>query len=117
MSLRIVERWSRLPRDGRDTLFLLAVIGWTVLPSNANFFVCHAGIEQLVPDPDPGTSLSVHRDGLRIKPAMTDLRERGIKLRDCTSFGLPGHLRLSVQTPAAQDALHHAWQNIRKASS
>ncbi len=26
------ERWQRLPRDARDTLFLLAVIGWTVLP-------------------------------------------------------------------------------------
>ena len=24
--------WSRLPRDARDTLFLLGVIGWTVLP-------------------------------------------------------------------------------------
>ena len=24
--------WRRLPRDARDTLFLLAVIGWTVLP-------------------------------------------------------------------------------------
>ena len=24
--------WQRLPRDARDTLFLLAVIGWTVLP-------------------------------------------------------------------------------------
>lgn len=24
--------WSRLPRDARDTLFLLAVIAWTVLP-------------------------------------------------------------------------------------
>ena len=24
--------WSRLPREGRDTLFLLGVIGWTVLP-------------------------------------------------------------------------------------
>ena len=48
---------------------------------------------------------------------MTNLRERGIKLRDCTSFGLPGHLRLSVQTPAAQDALHHAWQHLTMASS
>lgn len=28
-------RWSRLPRDARDTLFLLAVIGWTVLPHAA----------------------------------------------------------------------------------
>ena len=25
-------RWRHLPRDARDTLFLLAVIGWTVLP-------------------------------------------------------------------------------------
>ena len=24
--------WQRLPREARDTLFLLAVIGWTVLP-------------------------------------------------------------------------------------
>lgn len=24
--------WSRLPREGRDTLFLLGVIAWTVLP-------------------------------------------------------------------------------------
>jgi Domain of unknown function (DUF3488). len=24
--------WKRLPRDARDTLFLLAVIAWTVLP-------------------------------------------------------------------------------------
>ncbi|HZW75089.1 MAG TPA: DUF3488 domain-containing protein, partial [Caldimonas sp.] len=24
--------WDRLPREARDTLFLLAVIGWTVLP-------------------------------------------------------------------------------------
>ena len=24
--------WSRLPREARDTLFLLAVIAWTVLP-------------------------------------------------------------------------------------
>ncbi len=24
--------WARLPREGRDTLFLLGVIGWTILP-------------------------------------------------------------------------------------
>jgi protein-glutamine gamma-glutamyltransferase len=27
-----ILRWQRLPRDARDTLFLLTVIGWTVLP-------------------------------------------------------------------------------------
>lgn len=32
MSLAWRERWRRLPRDSRDTLFLLAVIGWTLLP-------------------------------------------------------------------------------------
>ena len=32
----LIERWRRLPRDARDTLFLLAVIGWTVLPHVPN---------------------------------------------------------------------------------
>ena len=42
------------------------------------------------------------------------LRQQGIKLRDTTSFGLPGQVRISVQAPAAQDALHHAWQQLVK---
>jgi histidinol-phosphate aminotransferase len=36
------------------------------------------------------------------------LRERGIRLRDATSFGLPGWVRLSAQPPAAQQALQLA---------
>lgn len=40
------------------------------------------------------------------------LRERGIKLRDASSFGLPGAVRLSTQLPAAQDALLHALNEI-----
>ena len=64
-------------------------LGWTVLPSPANFFVCQTGLEPA---------------------AITDLRAHGIKLRDCASFGLPGHVRLSVQPPAAQDALRAALQ-------
>ncbi len=71
-------------------------LGWMVLPSSANFFVCQAGLQA---------------------PAMTALRAHGIKLRDCTSFGLPGHVRLSVQSPRAQDALHTAWQHIIKRST
>jgi histidinol-phosphate aminotransferase len=61
---------------------------WTVLPADANFFVVRAA------------------DLARSLPA---LRRRGIKLRDCASFGLPGHVRLGVQAPAAQDALRRAW--------
>ena len=63
--------------------------GWTVLPSLANFFVCRADID------------------------LAGLRQQGIKLRDCASFGLPGLVRISVQPPAAQDALHNAWQHIK----
>ena len=70
-------------------------LGWTVLPSIANFFVCS------IPD------------GLRIESAMTKLRQHGIKLRDCTSFCLANHVRISVQPPAAQDALRNAWLQIK----
>ena len=40
------------------------------------------------------------------------LRARGVKLRDCCSFGLPGHVRLCVHTPEAQQALVHAWTEV-----
>ncbi|MNW01784.1 hypothetical protein D3C71_1974690 [compost metagenome] len=40
------------------------------------------------------------------------LRANGIKLRDATSFGLPGTVRLGVLAPAAQDALQAAWQTL-----
>ena len=63
--------------------------GWVVLPSLANFFVCQTNID------------------------LAALRGRGIQLRDCTSFGLPGHVRISVQSPAAQTALHNAWMQIK----
>jgi len=64
-------------------------MGWTVWPSLANFFVCQADID------------------------LAALRQHGIKLRDCASFGLPGHVRISVQPPAAHDALRAAWLLIR----
>ncbi len=65
--------------------------GWAVLPSEANFFV---------------------GAGVQAPNLVAALRKRGIKLRDCASFGLPDHVRLSVQTPAAQQALHNALQDI-----
>ena len=68
---------------------LCASLGWTVLPSHANFFVCRWGQDSSV---------------------LVQLRVHGIKLRDCASFGLPGHVRLSVQSPAAQGALRAGLQ-------
>lgn len=40
------------------------------------------------------------------------LRHHGIKLRDATSFGMPGWVRLSVQTPASQMALLTALHQV-----
>ncbi len=68
---------------------LCEVMGWKVLPSLANFFVCRADIDLLA------------------------LRQHGIKLRDCTSFGLAQHVRISVQPPAAQAALHNTWKQTK----
>jgi histidinol-phosphate aminotransferase len=42
--------------------------------------------------------------------ALQALRAQGIKLRDCASFGLAGHVRLGVLAPAAQRALAAAWR-------
>ena len=72
-------------------LDLCMSLGWALLPSHANFFVCR--LEQ-------GAA------------ALSGLRAHGIKLRDCASFGLPGHVRLSVQSPVAQNALETAWRNV-----
>ncbi len=70
---------------------LCADLGWTVVPgSQANYFVAK------VPVPD-------------LALALARLRCHGIQLRDCASFGLPGHARLGVLAPAAQAALRKAW--------
>lgn len=73
---------------------LCADLGWTVRPSQANFFCVDAhGLDHDLP------------------AALRYLRLHGIKLRDATSFGLPGHFRLSVQPAEAQEALKVAWRD------
>jgi len=42
------------------------------------------------------------------------LRALNVKLRDTTSMGLPGHVRLSVQPPQAQQALRDAWREVTR---
>lgn len=61
----------------------LEALGWTCLPSDANFFCAQ-----------PPQAIDV-----------AALREAGVKLRDATSFGLPGYVRLGVLSPEAQDVL------------
>ena len=76
-SLLTLQAW----KDRQITL--LERLGWHCLPSDANFFCAL---------PSPGCDLS-------------QLRAQGIKLRDTTSFGLLGHVRLGVLPPDAQEAL------------
>lgn len=75
-------------------------LGWTCLPSDANFFCARPALPH----------------GMTLQQALAGLRAHGVKLRDCASFGLPGHVRVGVQPPAAQAALHHSWQQLIKAS-
>jgi histidinol-phosphate aminotransferase len=46
--------------------------------------------------------------GVDVAAMLTGLRQRGIKLRDAASLGLPGWCRLRVMSPAAQAALMDA---------
>jgi len=80
---------------------LCEAMGWTCSPSEANFFCAQPALP-------PGMSL---------QHALGQLRVQGIKLRDTTSFGLPGQVRLGVLSPVAQDALHNAWQQLFKKNS
>lgn len=75
---------------------MLQALGWTCLPSETNFFCAQ---------PAPADDLSA---------VLQHLRVAGIKLRDATSFGLSGQVRLGVQPSQAQDALKAAWQSIRE---
>ncbi|MDW5444800.1 aminotransferase class I/II-fold pyridoxal phosphate-dependent enzyme [Polaromonas sp. SM01] len=73
-------------------------LGWTCLPSEANFFCARPALSP----------------AMNLQQVLSELRAQGIKLRDTTSFGLPGHVRISVLAPAAQDTLHNTWQHIIK---
>ncbi|MFN4120614.1 aminotransferase class I/II-fold pyridoxal phosphate-dependent enzyme [Acidovorax sp.] len=75
-------------------LALCGDLGWAVhAGSLANYF-CAQPVSPSLPDD------------------LAALRAAGIKLRDATSFGLPGSVRLGVVPPAAQDALREAWSTL-----
>ncbi|ABE44677.1 aminotransferase class I/II-fold pyridoxal phosphate-dependent enzyme [Polaromonas sp. JS666] len=94
-SLKTLREWKA------RQIALCESLGWTCLPSHANFFCARPVLPA----------------GLALQQVLAALRLQGIKLRDTTSFGLPGHVRISVQPPAAQDALHNAWQYITRKSA
>ena len=98
-SLHILKVWKSRQID------LLQALGWHCLPSDTPFFCARPDRQ------DAGSGLDFHDlDMASLHNKLQRLRAAGIKLRDATSFGLPGHVRVSVQPPAAQDALAFALQ-------
>ena len=89
-SLEVLRGWKK------RQIAALESVGWVCLPSQANFFCA-------TPALPPGHDLP---------DLLAALRGRGIKLRDTASFGLAGHVRVSVQAPAAQDVLCQALTAI-----
>lgn len=77
--------WTALQRE------LLAGLGWQQQPSTTHFWLARP------PHADTATRLRAH----------------GIAVRDATSFGLPGWVRVSTQPPAAQQALRQALTEIQ----
>ena len=75
-------------------------LGWACEPSVANFLCARPPLPS----------------GMNLPEALAALRRKGIKLRDTTSFGLPGQVRLGVLAPLAQDALHNAWLHMMDSS-
>lgn len=74
----------------RQQLACCAELGWLCGDSVTPFFVAQ-GVDAL---------------------CLPRLREQGVKLRDTGDMGLPGHVRLSVQSPQAQQALRTAWLKV-----
>jgi histidinol-phosphate aminotransferase len=77
-------------------IHLCESLGWVCLPSDANFFCANPALPE----------------GLSLQDSLARLRTQGIQLRDTASFGLPGHVRMSVQPPQAQAALKMAWTSL-----
>ena len=94
-SLKTLREWKARQIEMCESL------GWRCLPSEANFFCAQPALPE----------------GMNLQEALAALRTQGIKLRDTASFGLPGHVRLGVQPPAVQVALHNAWQQLPETTS
>lgn len=96
-----VQQWldasrAQLAQWKAAQIALCRDFGWEVLPGSlANYFVARWPLAEQA-------AMPARLAWLR--------RAHGIKLRDATSFGLAGAVRLGVLPPASQQALAQAWQ-------
>ena len=82
-----LAQWEQTQRESLQT------IGWHQSTSSVPFWLARP--------PQQGDAL---------QHLLARLRAQGVKLRDATSFGLPGWVRVSAQPPLAQQALVDAWR-------
>jgi len=93
----------------------LTSLGWQVQPSVVPFHLARPLA--------PSAPWLVTSDGDTIDAVpqmLVALRQQGIKLRDASSFGLPGWVRLSAQAPRTQQALMNAlaaWTTLHRSAA
>jgi histidinol-phosphate aminotransferase len=92
-----LRQWKARQIEGLNAL------GWTCLPSQAPYFCARPALAGGLPVPVS-----------QWDAWLATIRTQGIKLRDAASFGLPGHVRLRVGRPDAQDALLQALRTVNK---
>lgn len=95
-AVALLEQWTQQPTQDWLAGTRHTLARWTAMLRD--------GLAELGLQPQP--SVTPFLCALR-SVAATDarLRERGLKVRDTASFGLPGRMRVSAQPPAATQAL------------
>lgn len=93
-SRRTLAQWGQTQRESLQTL------GWHQRDSSVPFWLARP-----------------RQQGADLEHQLARLRTRGVKLRDATSFGLPGWVRVSAQPPLAQQALVDAWRHAAEEST
>jgi histidinol-phosphate/aromatic aminotransferase/cobyric acid decarboxylase-like protein len=91
----VADSWQQMRADREATRGLLVARGLTPLPSATSY--------QLVPVPMPASEL------------WQRLARQGVLVRDCTSFGLPRHVRVAALPAAARARLGAALDVVLRA--
>jgi histidinol-phosphate aminotransferase len=86
---------ERIKRDREALANRLSGLGLQPLPSEANFIMA-----------------SVARSGMNASEFTAGVLENGYAIRDCTSFGFPDHVRITVGTPEMNAGLLEVIRSI-----
>lgn len=90
---------------------LCTSLGWQVLPGSQTPYFAARPLPHVWQAYVQGQIRPEQAQAL-FAQALAHLRQAGVKLRDTASMGLPLHVRVSAQLPAAQEALAHAWHRL-----